>query len=87
MLDNLTRRKQTWQLKKVQFQNASNDGYLKFRQDFAIVHFAVVQNVSQLMRSAQWRVVKPNSTSGFIALEFGVSCRDDLVSDVGNQLK
>lgn len=70
--------RQTWQLKKVQFQNASNNGYLKFGQDFAIIHFAVVQSVTQLVRNGKRRIVKPNGTSSLVTLEFGVAwCMSD----------
>lgn len=64
----------TGQFKKVQFQNASNDGYLKFRQNFTVIHFAVIEGATQLVRSSKWGIVKPNGTAGIIAFQLRVSC-------------
>lgn len=38
------------------------------------------------MRSSKWRVVKPDSTAGLVALELRVACRHELDSDVDDQL-
>jgi hypothetical protein len=39
-----------------------------------IVRFAVVQSVAQLVRVRQLRVVQPDTTTGLVTLEFGITC-------------
>lgn len=44
-------------------------------QNVLVVDLAVVQHITEVMRSCQRNVVKPDRTPGFVTLELRVACR------------
>lgn len=67
-------KQRTWKLEKIQLQSARHNRNLVFLQQLLMDWLAVIDLVTEMMRSSKRHIGEPDSSSRLVAFKIGIVC-------------